>query len=803
MKNLTCIFLLVFNFFFWGHTQTIVDESNYNLGSTDGPYYNWVNAILNYSDSLIFCYNKVVGLYKTSDLGNTWHNVPVNVLSDAEITRLVKHNNGNIFATTTMAGIIRSTDLGNNWLTTPTTQFGVVSYLYSSESGDLFLAGQTSSLYKSTNLGQTWSQISIPLGKIKAMTESLQGTLFVVSGNSLYRSTNGGLAWISVMSNLSSEVVFLTRDNFNAIYIATMGLLKRSFDNGLTWSTVGYQNWNSYFSTVSVSSDSLIFVGSIISSNNFEAGIWSSFDYGTTFYRYGLLFTSIKYSFMYNEQVLIAVNTKGIYKNGFYKIDSGIKKPDVIDLSASFSNSSFAEVVAVCDSMGIFNYKSSTGWQPFYETFPFKQKISSSYISTFSLIGTKDRGLWRSSDNGQSWAQINLTSNNNTEIFSLKSKNDSLILCASRNEGIFISSDMGISWNKSSNGLPVNFIVEAIDMTNQGLCFLSTANNGLFSSSNGVNDWSAVQQSFTDTSKVVSISLTGVYILVATKNNGIFRSFDFGKNWTKMTSGLPSNLNNPLVKIHTSNNGYIIGDAFVYFSSDFGETWSGKYAIPAGVKITSVATNNYAPLYFGADDGNVYKGWNDILPVELSTFAATYSNKAVELKWSTATELNNNGFEIERSFDKTNWATIGFVKGKGTTSEPQNYSYSDNLSEISLTKLYYRLKQIDFNGSYEYSEVVEVEVMPSVFSLSQNYPNPFNPSTKISWQSPVGSWQTLKVYDILGNEVATLVNEYRNPGNYEVDFQSSVGSRRLANGVYFYRLQVGDFIETKKMILLK
>jgi hypothetical protein len=91
----------------------------------------------------------------------------------------------------------------------------------------------------------------------------------------------------------------------------------------------------------------------------------------------------------------------------------------------------------------------------------------------------------------------------------------------------------------------------------------------------------------------------------------------------------------------------------------------------------------------------------------------------------------------------------------------------------------------------------------SNYSLSQNYPNPFNPSTKINWQSPVGSWQTLKVYDILGNEVATLVNEYRDAGNYEVDFQSAVGSRQLANGVYFYQLRVGDFIETKKMILLK
>jgi hypothetical protein len=111
---------------------------------------------------------------------------------------------------------------------------------------------------------------------------------------------------------------------------------------------------------------------------------------------------------------------------------------------------------------------------------------------------------------------------------------------------------------------------------------------------------------------------------------------------------------------------------------------------------------------------------------------------------------------------------------------------------------YYKLYWKDSTTSY----LIE-NIQVTKFSLSQNYPNPFNPSTKISWQSPVGSWQTLKVYDILGNEVATLVNEYRNAGSYEVDFQSTVNSHQLANGVYFYQLRVGDYVETKKMMLLK
>ena len=153
----------------------------------------------------------------------------------------------------------------------------------------------------------------------------------------------------------------------------------------------------------------------------------------------------------------------------------------------------------------------------------------------------------------------------------------------------------------------------------------------------------------------------------------------------------------------------------------------------------------------------------NIVPVELLSFSSSIVGNNVTLIWSTATELNNHGFEIERSLDKKNWATIGFKEGKGTTSELQQYSYLDELSDIAPSKLYYRLKQIDFNGSFNYSNIVEVEIVPTKFTLEQNYPNPFNPSTKISWQSPIGGWQTLKVFDALGREIETLVNEYRKP----------------------------------------
>jgi hypothetical protein len=197
------------------------------------------------------------------------------------------------------------------------------------------------------------------------------------------------------------------------------------------------------------------------------------------------------------------------------------------------------------------------------------------------------------------------------------------------------------------------------------------------------------------------------------------------------------------------------------------------------------------------------------IPVELISFTAEIESNIVTLFWQTATETNNSGFEILRStqHDNDQWKHLGFVEGNGSTTEIQSYSFTDN-PEPGIYK--YRLKQIDYDGSFEYSREIEAEVkLPIVFSLDQNYPNPFNPSTVIGYQLPVSGNVTLKVYDILGNEVATLVNEEKPAGNYEIEFSAKGESASdgnvydLPSGIYFYKLQAGNFSATKKMILLK
>ncbi len=188
------------------------------------------------------------------------------------------------------------------------------------------------------------------------------------------------------------------------------------------------------------------------------------------------------------------------------------------------------------------------------------------------------------------------------------------------------------------------------------------------------------------------------------------------------------------------------------------------------------------------------------LPVELVSFNAISSKNKVTLSWITATEENNSGFEIERrNFDDVNyWTKAGFINGAGTTTLTQNYSFTDELEKPG--KYVYRLKQVDYDGSFTFSNEISVEVTnPSSFSLTQNYPNPFNPSTKISFQLPNDSKVSLKVFDMLGQEIATLIDANMSAGSYTTDFDAT----GLNSGIYFYRMEAGNFISIKKMTLAK
>ena len=227
---------------------------------------------------------------------------------------------------------------------------------------------------------------------------------------------------------------------------------------------------------------------------------------------------------------------------------------------------------------------------------------------------------------------------------------------------------------------------------------------------------------------------------------------------------------------------------------------SGSPAINSGIALTNNAIHdfwNYSVIGDSLDRG-VFEYGSTILPVELKSFTYSLTGNKVTLKWTTVTEINNCGFYIEKAAGPArDFQKIGFVKGHGNSMLTNNYSFIDIIDEGNSVK--YRLKQVDNNGSFHYSSEIELKETPGGYSLFQNYPNPFNPSTTIKYEVPVKGIVSLKVYDILGKEITTLVNEFKNPGIYRTTFSSS----SLPTGVYFYALRAGDFIQTRKMCLMK
>ena len=216
-----------------------------------------------------------------------------------------------------------------------------------------------------------------------------------------------------------------------------------------------------------------------------------------------------------------------------------------------------------------------------------------------------------------------------------------------------------------------------------------------------------------------------------------------------------------------------------------------------GIFYQSAAAPTYvlAPRFFAQDIVAA-----NSLPVELSSFTSAVRGSNVELSWSTATEANNYGFDVERTPAGTqSWSKVSFVSGNGTSNVAHNYAYADN---VSMGKYSYRLKQIDRDGKFQYSATVEATVgmTPNTMILGQNYPNPFNPETKIEFAVPATGFTTLKVYNMLGAEVSTLVNGTVEAGVLnQVSFKGST----FPSGMYFYTLRSGSFVDTKKMLMVK
>jgi carboxypeptidase T len=397
-----------------------------------------------------------------------------------------------------------------------------------------------------------------------------------------------------------------------------------------------------------------------------------------------------------------------------------------------------------------------------------------------------------------------------------------------------------------TNGIKISDDTVTIIIGVPNFVFVDTTNNPLnlwtVTSTPANPKWDSTTTTFYSSPTSYTDSKSGNYSNNATVTMTLTNSVNLSsyqnpllRFWTKYD--IESNWDYGQVKISTNN-----GVTWIPLQGKYTEPGVGSFQ-PNGqplydgfqtdwvleeISLSNYNSNQVKIRFELKTDGNQTRdGWYvddigimvySIVPVELTSFTANLSDHKVQLNWTTASELNNYRFEIERFQDSNpkseirnlKWQTIGFINGKGNSEEISNYSFIDKSPLAG--KSYYRLKQIDYDGSYKYSELVSVKYSGvTEYELSQNYPNPFNPTTAINYSIPKPGNVSLKVYNILGVEVAELVNEYKEAGTHSVEFSTERLKGEIGSGVYFYTLKAGDpssssgqvFVQTRKMIVIK
>jgi len=435
--------------------------------------------------------------------------------------------------------------------------------------------------------------------------------------------------------------------------------------------------------------------------------------------------------------------------------------------------------------------------------------------SVISALSYKPGNCYISTDYGATWNGYNPAYDDS--YYSTAVSSDGTIIIAATGTGyLFRTTDYGANWTDiSASYYASNHYRQKVAMSADGSKIIAGIYTGrLYLSSNSGSNWTEVRPGGLDTDHnwyAVSMSADGNVIVagyaatdVGWTNGKIYISRNAGAAWSEII--IPGLFTYYWNGANMSSNGAAIlivnyGKG-LYLSTDSGYNWVAKNSGYSNYNITTAAMSGDATqAIFGIYGASLYKNTSS-LPVELTSFTANIPDNKVMLRWTTATEVNNYGFEVERNPSPANpaqqWETVGFIPGHGNSNSPKSYEFID--TQITAGILRYRLKQIDNDGSFDYSDEIEVRATaPETFRLEQNYPNPFNPTTQISFSIPSDSQVEIKIFNSLGLEVATLVNEIKEAGHYSVNF-NAVG---LSSGIYFYQIRAGNFKRVRKMMLVK
>ena len=791
------------------------------------------------------------GIYHSTNYGNTWQNV------------------WNPEDTIAIAVLVSPTEIDYEKVTV--NELNILSMVVSSTGAVFMRAYHPTSgpiwysLFRSTDDGLTWTQI-IPysLDGIAASIGGLsvskrQDLIYVSAGHTFLISSDEGNSWVVRSLEPNNEYGgAIVVDSLNNIYLLNYGGNGNSAvssDTGTTWSTV----WSpGYFISGTVDNENNLIMSENVGlyiyyppeNGDFSNNIGDPAAFREPNTILGMCISS-------SGDLLVATQS-GIYRSHpqltstwthtFYTYSSvvpsmaGLRNAWVYSIATDQSGNPFA-------ATRVGTFESTDGGLTWIKMLDNGPAYSIDVDTAGRIYVGSSSGLQFSTDHGTTWN----SGIGDDQILCIIHDGSDHIYAEGQFYGVYRSTDYGQTWQNVSSG-QLNYMAQGLSVDSLGDVYAGTY-FGMLKSTDKGDTWSNI---VSGRFYSVLTNSKGSFLFAGT-DSGLVRSTDRGNSWTR-TSLIVS----PVTSLVVDQNGQIFAGALgsgVYTSVDTGISWSSLSGTLPDLNVLSlaIANDSVGHLYVGTEGGanptstiptiqgseigknmtqvsenkdvnarshelkkltsttfipggaGIYKGdlnaFNAILPVELVSLIACFTNSQVSLSWRTETEVHNYGFDVERRImtdTSAQWNKIAFVPGSGTSNSPHKYSYIDQ--GVSSGKYGYRLKQINNDGTFTYYGNAEVDILPQNYSLSQNYPNPFNPSTTIRYVLPQKSNVKIQIFNTIGQQVVTLVKGEMNAGFQQAQWNAG----NVASGIYFYRLiatpEEGGgkpFVETKKMQLLR
>ena len=668
-------------------------------------------------------------------------------------------------------GPYRSTDNGTTWISNESDNLpGYGSLSIASDGSNLYAARGSGGISRSTDNGVTWTEANEGLPAFaSAFALAAAGTKVFVGlyGGGVYSSTDGGSLWMRSDSGITNPNISVLAGTGDTVFAGTTdGKVFRSTNAGLYWTNVspGFYSINNNVSAILIA-DSSILLGD--TGPTFSPGILRSDDWGVTWTQFSTGINENPWGliagFARVDTFLFAGLFMGFSHGGVYRGS----------LNTDWTNVSGAQMIAIGPP--------DTYYMP---------ASSLTTMGTTVFAGMSGFGLYRSTDLGMTWQQITSDVSNGTEERLAFASHEGTLYAGGSSSGAFISTDNGGFWEEHVTNLIIQITSYAFVDT---VIFAGhNFNYGVSRSMDGGRVWQSVASGMpTNARWIYDLASTGTTLLAAT-TGGVFASSDFGDSWVTPSWGTAE-----AISIHASGSVVLASGVYeVYRSTDVGQTWA---------EITNGLPSSWTARDYARIGNNLFMGGG----------AAPFMHMSADegSSWTGITgPFTSPVWALATDGDTLYAATDAFVAY--TTDLGQNWQLITT-SGISGTV---RFRALMVKGGYIYAGMggggtgayrlpvpgtTSVEqttgIIPKEMKLFQNFPNPFNPMTRIRFAISESGLVKLAIHDVLGREVATLVNESLSPGEYTSEWNAA----GFASGVYYYRLRAGSHVETRKLLLLR